>query len=170
MLTENEKITEEVGSLAARACTELFDAYGVRLESSNNRWGESNVRLLCGVIGFVGSRVRGTCLLAGSEPPLTESCPTQGKLRDWVGELANQLAGRLKTKFLDRGVEVALTTPIVLSGVRLEPLPRGRLKPRVFSARAGDVMVWVEMEATPDFKFGSEHPGRHGGEGDVLLF
>ena len=91
-------------------------------------------------------------------------------MRDWVGELTNQLVGRLKSKLLARGIEIALTTPIVLSGVRLKPLPRGRLEPAVMHAKSGPILIWTEVESDADFAFGAEQPGLTGHEGAVLLF
>jgi hypothetical protein len=170
MTNHNDDLALRVAALGQRACVELFSDYGVELGASSGGWADSEERLLSGVIGFVGRRVRGTCLLAGSEGPLAASCPEGGRLYDWVGELANQLVGRLKSKLLGLGVEVALTTPIVLSGVRLKPLPRGRLEPAVMSAAAGPVMVWTEVDADREFALGSEHPGLTGREGAVLLF
>jgi hypothetical protein len=170
VLAENEMISGMMGELAASACTELFGAYGVTLERSPAVWRESEERRLCGVIGFVGRRVRGTCLLAANHEPLAESCPPEGRVRDWVGELANQLLGRLKSKLLTRGIEVALTTPIVIAGVKLEPLPRGNLEPIVFRATSGNVLVWVEVESEAGLEIGTEHIARVGGEGDILLF
>ncbi len=170
MLQESDDMAVRIGSLGARACSELFHAYGVDLGPATHAWGATNDRLLSGVIGFVGRGVRGTCLLAGHDGPLTHSCPEGGRLRDWVGELANQLVGRLKSKLLARGVEIAVTTPIVLSGVRLQPLPRGRLEPTVFDSPWGAVLVWTEVEIDNEFALGSEHPGLTSGEGAVLLF
>ena len=159
-----------IGALGASACTELFQAYGVGLTPAQKAWGNSEERLLSGSMGFVGRHVRGTCLLATTEKTLLSSCPAQGKLRDWIGELTNQFVGRLKTKLLGCGVEVFVTTPIVLSGVRIQPLPRGHLEPTVFSSPAGDVLVWVEAETDEGFVLGSLHPGRSNVEGEVILF
>jgi CheY-specific phosphatase CheX len=170
VLSESETVSATMGELAASACAELFDAYGVKLERSPAVWNESEERRLCGVIGFVGRRVRGTCLLAANYEPLEESCPPEGRVRDWIGELANQLLGRLKSKLLTRGLEVALTTPIVIAGVKLEPLPRGNLEPIVFRATKGNVLVWVEVEAEAGLEIGAESVARVGGEGDILLF
>ena len=170
MWTQDNEIELKIGSLGADACTELFGAYGVGLAPTKKTWADDDERLLSGIMGFVGRHVRGTCLLATTEKTLVESCPTQGKLRDWIGELTNQLVGRLKTKLLGCGVEVFVTTPIVLSGVRIQPLPRGSLEPSVFSAPAGDVLVWVEVEAERDFALGSLHPSRANSEGEVILF
>ena len=159
-----------IGALGASACVELFGAYGVELSRGSKDWGSSEERLLSGSVGFVGRRVRGTCLLAAAVPPLELSCPQQGgPLRDWVGELANQFVGRLKSKLLARGVEIFVTTPIVLSGIRIQPLPRGKAEPFVFTSSAGDVLAWVEVETEEAFVLGSEQPESTNGEGDVIV-
>lgn len=170
MWTHNNEFEIQVSSLGRDACSELFGAYGVKLAETRKAWGAPDERLLSGSMGFVGRQVRGTCLLATTEKSLSASCPTQGKLRDWIGELTNQFVGRLKTKLLAAGVEVFVTTPIVLSGVRIEPLPRGRLEPTVFSSVHGEVLAWVEVEADDGFMLGSLHPGRSSLEGEVILF
>jgi len=171
MFEESDSLAMRVGSLAASACSELFGAYGVELKATGSNWELSDEPVLSGVMGFVGARLRGTCLLAGAAGPLSASCPAGGRVRDWIGELTNQLVGRIKTKLLTRGVEVALTTPIILSGARLQPVPRGDLLPTVFSSSSGAVLVWIEAEAAGEVEFGSEHPLRPtGGEGDILLF
>jgi hypothetical protein len=179
MWQQNQDVELELGSLGARACVELFGAYGIELTRGAGGWGENDERLLSGSVGFIGRRLRGTCLLAAPERPIAASCPERdGAIRDWVGELTNQFVGRLKTKLLARGVEVFVTTPIVLSGVRIEPLPRSRAEPAMFTSSAGPVLAWVEVETQPHFVLGSEHPGQSGegdvivlgGDGDLLLF
>jgi hypothetical protein len=170
MSTMTNEIELRISTLGAEACAELFGAYGVGLSPTKKDWCASDERLLSGSMGFVGRRVRGTCLLATTEAPLLESCPTRGKLRDWVGELTNQFVGRLKTKLLACGVEVFVTTPIVLSGVRIQPLPRGRLEPFVFSSQNGEVLAWIEVDVDDGFVLGSLHPGRSNSEGEVILF
>ena len=170
MWIQDGEIEVKIGAFGADACTELFGAYGVSLSATRKSWTESDERLLSGSMGFVGRHVRGTCLLATTEKTLADSCPTQGKLRDWIGELTNQFVGRLKIKLLACGVEVFVTTPIVLSGVRIQPLPRGRLEPTVFSSPRGDVLVWVEVDTDQGFALGSLHPGRSNVEGEVILF
>ena len=171
MKSADDQTALRVADLGASVCVDLFAAYDVALVPGSYPWATSDERLLSGVIGFVGRGVRGTCLLAGNEGVLAATCPEGGRLRDWVGELANQLAGRLKVKLSSHGVDAWLTTPIVLSGVRLEPLPRGKLEPTVFSAAQGPVMVWVEVETDRDFALASVRPSASdGNEGEVLLF
>jgi CheY-specific phosphatase CheX len=170
MLVEDPELASKVADMAAGACVELFAAYGVALEPGGLASIDSDETLLSGVIGFVGPEVRGTCLLVGSKAPIEDSSPKKGRTRDWVGELTNQLVGRLKSKFVRRGLDVALTTPVVLSGVRLRPLPRANLEPRVFTAKAGAVMVWVEVEAGRGFSIESSEEDAAATEGEIVLF
>jgi CheY-specific phosphatase CheX len=163
---DTQKLVE---SLAEEACLSLFNAYGVQLEPGA-REPRTHERTLTGIIGFTGKSITGMCLVDASEAPLMASNPAGGALRDWVAELSNQLAGRLKHKLLALGVEVYITTPIVLRATRIEPLPRTTLMPRVFSAPNGSVNLWVEVETTPDFEMVPGAAGGSAAEGETLLF
>ena len=84
-------------------------------------------------------------------------------------ELANQLVGRLKAKLLARGATIALSTPVVLRGVRLSPLPRTDVDPVVFESTSGKVLVWLEVEIETDFQLGEERALK-ASEGELLVF
>jgi len=170
-MIEDIELTRRVATMTAEACRELFDAYGVPLEPADSEWHTDQERMLCGVIGFVGSGVRGSSVLAGHDTPILRSCPEGDQVRDWVGELTNQLAGRIKAKFLKHSIEIGLSTPVGLSGVALQPLPRNELRPTCFSALGGTVLVWVEVDAEPSFEF-NEHANVEvaRSEGEIVLF
>lgn len=170
MFLEDDRLASEIADLTGDCCIELFSAYGVALNSKAADFIVSDEVLLSGVIGFVGPTLRGTCLLVGNRSPIELSSPQKAHTRDWVGELTNQLVGRLKRKFLGFGLEVALTTPVVLSGLHLRPMPRGKLTPRVFSTDSGSIMIWLEVEAEPGFEFGPAVSDSTSAEGDVLMF
>jgi hypothetical protein len=172
MWGHDDAVEGRIAGFAGAACQELFAAYAVELEPIRQGWPgpDGDERLISGSIGFVGRHLRGSCLLAATEGPIRASCPESGAARDWVGELTNQFVGRLKTKLLGRGVEVFVTTPIILSGVRIQPLPRGTLEPFVFVADSGRVMGWVEVQSDEHFEFCSAPPACSGAEGDVILF
>jgi CheY-specific phosphatase CheX len=160
-----------VEGLAEEACLNLFEAYGVQLERiAAELTDASSDRTMTGIIGFTGNGITGMCLVTASEAPLIASNPGSGALRDWVAELSNQLAGRLKHKLLAQGVEVYITTPIVLRATRVEPMPRHRLMPRRFSAHDGGVALWVEVEVAPDFKLQPDAAETPVAEGETLLF
>ena len=160
MFQENQEVTRVVQEMASLACRELFEAYGVGLKPTVSSPHDLAEVLYCGVMGFVGQGVRGSCLLAASQAPLEASRPAEGPVRDWIGELTNQLVGRMKAKLLLRGAGVVMTTPIVLRGEHLAPLPRKNMPPIAFAAQSGLVLLWVELEVDDDFvlKAESEHP------------
>lgn len=166
----NAAIQELVEQLAEEACIGLFDAYGLKL-TRVERSSEVEEVSLTGVIGFTGPGIWGMCLLAGDKEPLRASNPTDGSLRDWMAELSNQLAGRLKHKLIARGAIVYITTPIVLRGARIEPLPRRHLTPRSFKGGGGALSLWVEIETAPDFELNKDALDEESAsEGDALLF
>ncbi len=171
MYTESQRISGVIEEMTASSCVELFDAYGVALSNTPSAdWATTDEPLVSAVMGFVSPQVRGTCLLACEQGPVKTSCPPGGRIRDWVGELANQLVGRLKIKLLGHDIEIGLTTPIVLQGIRLQPLPKAALEPSVFRSVEGTVLVWVEAEVAPGFSLPPARNPDAGESGDLLFF
>lgn len=168
MFVERSETTRAIQALAGAACVELMQAYNVELKSAPS-WSESDDVMFSGVMSFVGDSVRGTCLLAAPQGTVIAAAPRQASARDWVGELANQLVGRLKAKLMARGATIALSTPVVLRGVRLSPLPRTDVEPVVFQSPAGKVLVWLEVEVEADFQLGEERRPSVS-EGELLVF
>jgi hypothetical protein len=170
MPTEDLDAISTIRQIAADCCQALFEVYGLCLER-DDQIGHVDELLYCGVMGFVGQKLRGACLLAATSLPLERSRPVEGSVRDWTGELANQLMGKIKIRLLAHGVTVAMTTPIVLRGEHLAPLPRKNLAPIVFTARPGAVLLWVELEVEDGLVL---RPAASApctaGEGEVLLF
>lgn len=168
-MIEDLVLTGQVTAMAREACEELFEAYGVSLAPGPQRGTAEH--MLCGVIGFVGTGIRGSCILVGHDAPILASCPEGGGCRDWIGELTNQLAGRVKAKLLPYGVEVQLSTPVGFSGVALRPLPRRDVGPTCYHAHGGEVVVWVEVDSEPAFVLHrTETPAARRAEGEVVLF
>lgn len=167
----DQSTQELLESLAGESCASLFEAYGVALTPLDNPPPLGEAVSMTGVIGFTGPGISGMCLLAAANEPLTASNPAQdGSLRDWMAELVNQLAGRVKHKLIARGATVYITTPIVLQGARIEPLPRRELKSHQFEAMGGRVSLWVEVETTPDFVLSNEPEEEVAAEGEAMMF
>jgi len=158
--------------LAGVACTSLFQAYGVALQRVNEAEASPATTpapiLYSGIVGFGGPGIRGACILAASEKPILQSNPVDGSLRDWIAELSNQLVGRIKNKLLAHGTEVYVTTPVVLRGEHLAPMPRRELPPLSFKTDGGSVFVWIELETAADFVLGP--PSQAIAEGEAVLF
>lgn len=170
MYLENRNVSDRVNELACESCCELFADYSVELKRGRYDWAKTNEPLLSSVMGFVGEHLRGTCLLACEVAPLSASCPPGGRTRDWIGELANQLIGRLKVKLLAYDMDVALTTPIVLQGIRIQPLPKVALEPAMFMGAGGVVLAWIEVEVSSGYSLPETRPPAAGETGELMLF
>lgn len=78
----------------------------------------------CAIIGYAGVEMKGTMILGASKDLLrvTHASIHMGMevedadLPDWLGELANQLVGRIKNGLLSYGLDFGITTPTVLGG------------------------------------------------------
>ena len=168
---ENDAASRQVVELATLSCLDLFAAYGVPMTRSVHAADAEYDLLYCGVMGFVGKSARGMCLLGASREPIERTAPVAGDLRDWLGELTNQLVGRLKVKLLARGVEIALTTPVVLKGHHIAPLPRRELIPEVLVGEYGRVLLWADVETVPGFNLsGASDDSAPIPEGELLFF
>jgi CheY-specific phosphatase CheX len=168
--------------VTAAAAQELFGRYGVTVRCAD----EGDVPIspeffLCAVIGFSGRDLRGTLVLALTEELSGMSNPVAAARagstadpqtqRDWVGELSNQLLGKIKLELLRYGVEIYVNLPAVLHGQHLAPLPRARLKPLKFTVSSSAAAVWLETETRPGFKIQSTPTADPGpAPGDALLF
>jgi len=170
-MQRNPRVQGLFDAAAAAACEELFDAYGVVLERISLPGALAEGLAYCGILGFAGPSVRGTCLLATTEGPLVDSDPVGGPSRDWMGELVNQLVGRIKNRVLSHGVEFYVTIPVVLRGQHIAPLPRPDLPPLAFGAPRGQVLVWIEIETAAGFEPSVVPiPNESAAEGETLIF
>lgn len=119
-------------NLLSNACIELFDGYEVMLTNNEQlkNLDEEGINLIA-LIGLSESAFRASLticvapdLLTGSFPAPEESI-NEGDLQDWLGELANQLAGRFKNKVVPYGRKLELGVPTVIQGAHLKiDLPR----------------------------------------------
>src|SRR5207237_7934785 len=102
-----------------------------------------------GVIGFTGTVLRGTLVLAPTRTLLERShMGMPCEFRDWAGELANQLMGRIKNQLRTYDVEVHVTTPVIIKGQYLASVPRGEQSLHTFAASPGNVSVWLAADVT----------------------
>jgi hypothetical protein len=159
MNAEDNHTGARIAQLAAQACIELWRDYEIELTQTNfDAQHETDEPMLFGAIGFVGEGLRATCLHGAHQRLLHVSGRSRNQPRDWIAELSNQLVGRIKIRLLGCGVNVNLTTPLALSGIRLKPLPRPTSEPLAFQSSAGPVIVCLELETEPGFALPEEQP------------
>lgn len=136
-----------------------------------------------GIMGFGGVQMRGALLLsadvaalAGTHPVTTSRAAVpEEELRDWSGELANQLLGRIKNQLLSYGLVIQLSTPTTISGLdlRLGVSTRNTLcLPHRFRTSGSEFQVRFEAVAESDVHFTAVAPADAdiGAEGDMMMF
>jgi hypothetical protein len=167
------EVTTLFTGLAFDAATSLFHAHDVMIEPDAVGAARANLDLsLMGIISFGGPQLSGTVVLGATGDLLDSSKPGPTSARDWIGELANQLLGRIKNKAMRRGFVFYASPPAVVSGQHLAPVNSGPIAPPLlFSAGAGILYLSLELCAAPELRpdltlIESEIPH----EGDVLIF
>ncbi|MEL6345670.1 MAG: chemotaxis protein CheX [Myxococcota bacterium] len=157
--------------LVEEAGVALFEHYGVDL-AANTGNGKDLERVA--VIGFSSDVIRGALGLAISTPVLEASFEGVGNINDWVGELANQMLGRLKNLLLRYDVTLYLATPMVLRGLKLELATSGRqeLIAINFQSDQGDLCVWLDVQTEPGLELtpSAEEEDLGMEEGALLFF
>jgi hypothetical protein len=167
------RLWEEIQDIGASACTQLFESYGVPLARESGQVTLQSRMRYCGVIHFRGENIHGTIGLATPQDILGQSDPARIGARDWVGELANQLAGRLKNRLLARSVEVCYSTPVILRGEQLSLEANGPVETVWFRSEMGSqVGFWIDLDLADRFQMSEESDEEKAGlpEGDFLLF
>lgn len=175
--------TDVLDDVLRSSTISVFGHYGVELAATR----PSAARSLAshgavGVIGFTGERVRGTVALAAAADVLARSRPQTGPsslpqrdlARDWVGELANLLVGRIGLALARHGLEIRLSIPVALSGEALQVSAACPQRTRCwdFTSEAGDVRTWLEVELDPDVRLDetTAAPGDMLQVGEPVLF
>ena len=164
---------EIVSTIVVQVTQELFNAYDVHVQQRGEPCqDDADEILFAGVVGFTGRSMRGTLVFAPTRTLLERSHPTLPcEFRDWAGELANQLLGRIKNRLRAHGVDIYASTPVVLRGHYLASVPRGEMSLRCFAASPGHLQVWFDAELEEGVSLTRPAPAEDGPrEGDTILF
>ena len=147
-------MNDDFSKALSDTCSELFTAYGVEVTVG----GDNVPCSVAGIIGFVGAGLRGNVIIATVAGVSAASRPIPAandvELVDWVGELANQLLGRVKNHyFLARGIDIQMAAPVTVTGQALECLA-GKAPAMNFSTSAGPIVIWSELRLDEGFFIG----------------
>jgi hypothetical protein len=166
---DNGKI---LGDLLVESARALFAAYDSPLTYTPHKRSDTQPFVLAGVIGFAGSEMRGTLLLAMTSGVLEQLSPSAASMRDWIAELSNQLLGRLKNQLLRFGTEIYTATPSVLRGELLTPVrPLSSLAGHCFESARGTACVWLDVVIRDGFSLGEPAAAAvAAAEGESLFF
>jgi chemotaxis protein CheX len=169
-------------------CTlKLFEAtdYSLRFEGSCSNEGPALPGdAIASVVGYVADDLRGALAIIASPAAVIASrpatirqlvpVPAEEEIRDWAGELGNQLLGRVKNQLLKRGIIFELATPITIFASELRmPMRRatygGWLR---FEGADGTIAVRFALHAPKDWDLPGidDSAGPAQAEGELVLF
>jgi len=132
-------VNQAISEIVRQACIDLFDYYEIALSPG----AEAGTLSRCGVIGFGGHDLRGSLMLGCSDELLRAS-----SAEDWLGELTNQLLGRVKNRLIQHDIALYASLPVVLRGEQIEPLDV-QSAGHLFSSQGGTVSVWFDARPRP---------------------
>jgi CheY-specific phosphatase CheX len=172
-----------LSSLLAEACVELFSSYEVALTHQEQLTdsNEANFNLIA-LIGLSEEFFRASLTICASPKLLKTSFPaseeeiSQVDIQDWLGELANQLAGRIKNKVLRYGRKLDLGIPISIQGTHLKvDLPKSSIISKHQFISEHKELVELSLSTLIDDKFILTTPEETNdeeilGEGEMLFF
>lgn len=174
---------ETIRPLVVDSCVSLFSADGTFVMSK----GESSARQrtgdsMAGFVGIVSAQISGgiglampVALIRRTHPLYKRGGePTERNQADWLCELTNQLAGRVKNKLLPYGIAFRISTPMAASGKDLCTLvtQESRIAPLEFDLGGQPFYVDFTAHLTRGAILRTEllAQGDNALEGDVLVF
>ena len=181
-LVEQARYFAEIEEYVVTGALDLFRAYGLPIEHAT---GAPTAKIggpsVMAVIGYAATTVRGSLILLTSlpvvaalrPPELQDEPPTEGLLRDVLGEFCNMLIGRMKSRLVTRGVAPLLSTPTTIFGEGLQlPVSTSGLSGwQRFSSPSGDIHVRLDATFEADFTLTAvDESATPLVEGDTVLF
>jgi CheY-specific phosphatase CheX len=173
------KSLETLDALIGSACRALFESVGAKLEPVDKVVSAGDD--VGATIGFTGSVLRGALVMISTKrliqkvlPPEIVPGASDTQVADWMGELTNQLLGRIKNKLLSYGVTLEMSTPTVIFGLELARKDTGASVRRHLAFRHENHPLLISFDAVgaPDLELSiPEEPVDPGiAEGELALF
>jgi hypothetical protein len=157
-------------AVAEDCCAQLFAGYGYPLVPASPAAGATLAYF--GIIGFTATALNGSLVLGCSEEALSRSNPAKAvHVREWVGELANQLVGRVKNQLLLYALELRVDTPVTLRETHMSQTRTQGLPSISLQGQGGLVRVWIDLQLGRGFQMATEpDPSRAGpGESQTVM-
>ncbi|MCP4502222.1 MAG: chemotaxis protein CheX [Deltaproteobacteria bacterium] len=172
-MAREQDFFELAQEILEESIVKLFEANGVQLQQTSSVEYD-DTESMAGVIGFTGDQMRGTLVLTCSGA-LVEEGDGRADQRDWIGEMSNQLIGRIKNRFLAYGITIWISTPVALRGFKLELIADSNNEAAVrktFSCPGGGAVAFFDAELVDGFKLqeASEEAEESQEEGELILF
>jgi chemotaxis protein CheX len=171
--TQNEAVISE---LLAGCIVDLLADYGVDASPVVPPVSPSE---MVSVVGFTSGEMRGNLAIAATydffeSTNVISAQPTEEQVRDWAGELSNQLLGRIKNRLLAYDLVLAMGTPMVITGLRMDVGKRrtGIAERQAYLSSKGSIEAWFEATVESGFVLEKNESAvdLSQSEGDLLFF
>jgi len=155
------------------ATQELLDHYKFEAHPVAER--ESIIELVS-TLGFGAEGIAGAIALCTSSRCAKYMVKTiEGKHEhDWLGELSNQLLGRVKRRLGTHGVTFSMGIPVLFKGERIalaRSLDLTRSIQLTFETPEGLIEAWLDFKTSPNIELSPEPIQNEApSEGEILLF
>ncbi len=171
--------------IVVMATTKLFDSLGCDVRYAGQQVPDAVPPIddaVVSILGFAGECMRGALTLVCHPRLVGRSLPgiqntssrPEAMIRDWSGELVNQLLGRIKNQVLRHGLDFRVAIPITVhaEALRVPPLDTGSGPWHQFESEAGAVWVRWDLRSEQAFLLPSLVPWEDEQleEGELLLF
>jgi len=140
----------------------------------------AGVARLAACIGFAHPSLKGSltaympATVLANTLPIPKASPCSEDLRDWAGEIANQLLGRMKNTFFAYGVDLAMGVPTIIVGTDYEVVSPREARSSWHSFDCCEQVVFVHLDTIIDPKLVLRDPdpgdATSAAEGDAFLF
>ena len=172
-----QRVLEEALSTSAVSLLEAYGARNVKAGPPHAANEPEDLREFVAIVGFGAQGARGSLSLAADREvirALGELPDEVGPIRDWVGELANQLTGRLKNKLLKYGLVITLSTPTVFSGIALKVHGEANtLQTYKFETELGELLACLDFHVDDEIQLresAADEDQAPVEEGEMMLF
>lgn len=154
-MNEMERGREILVSALCDGCAELFAEHGVVAGEATDGRGphlKGGAAQMAACIGFTHPSVKGSITACMPEPFLAMTLPLPNpdagteELRDWAGEVANQLLGRMKNTFLRYGIDLAMGVPTIIVGTDYNVVSPRDTDGSWHSFRCGEQSLFVHLD------------------------
>lgn len=173
-----KKMTEEAISEFTASTDGLTD-YRLKDSQTHNQDDQMQV-CFASVLGYSGDLMKGSIVISCQKTLLEKSHPNiamempvgDAEVLDWIGEIANQMLGRLKNKVTQAGVKFSMSTPTTVSGRSMQvTIPKdGFALKQCYTGPHGELIVHLLTVVDPSVKFDAVQPTSVAAEGGSILF
>lgn len=167
MNNSNGAVREVIETLFENASKDVFSPVGLSLEKVTHDASICDKQIIGdSVLSVLSASGNGIKILSSINANFTTlknlfphgDSPTSDELRDWCGELNNQLVGAAKNHMLAYDCKVLMGLPTLIQGENLASVNSNDavVSKRTFSCEKGEIITYLSTVIEPEFEIRDE--------------